>query len=61
MRRSASHSPDLGVEGVVLSDHVKSLDWRARRAEPAGKVPDETVEEIIGKLSALLEGTEDAE
>ena len=45
----------LGLEGVVLSDHVKSLDWKVRRAEPAGKVSDETLEEIIGKLSALLE------
>src|SRR3989337_3068922 len=33
----------LGVEGVVLSDHVKSFDWREGRAERAGKVPDETL------------------
>jgi mRNA interferase MazF len=42
------------IQGVVLSDHVKSLDWRARKAEGAGRVPDETLQEITGKLSALL-------
>ena len=25
----------LAVSGVVLSDHIKSLDWRARKAELA--------------------------
>lgn len=47
--------PDgLEVSGVVLSDHVKSLDWRARRVEGAGRVPHETLDEITGKLSTLL-------
>jgi mRNA interferase MazF len=51
--------PDgLVVEGVVLADHVKSLDWRARRAEDAGRIPDETLDEITGKLSALLKAFE---
>lgn len=27
------------VEGVVLSDQVNSLDWRAGQAEPIGRVP----------------------
>ena len=41
--------------GVVLADQVKSLDWRVRRAEFAGRLPDEAIREVIGKLSALLE------
>ena len=27
-------------EGVVLSDQVKSLDWKTRRAKKKGSVPD---------------------
>ena len=42
-------------EGVVLADQVKSLDWRARRAELAARLPDETWGEVIGKLATLLE------
>ena len=47
--------PDgLPVSGVVLSDQVKSLDWRARRAEWICRVPDQTVREALAKLSRLL-------
>lgn len=44
----------LEIEGVVLADHVKSLDWRARRAEAVGRISEETIAEIVGKLSTLL-------
>ena len=44
----------LRVGGVVLSDQVKSLDWRMRRAEFICKVPRQTVSEVIDKLGALL-------
>jgi mRNA interferase MazF len=46
----------LGIEGVVLADAVKSLDWQARKVESAGRVPQATLAEIVGKLSALLSG-----
>ena len=46
---------DLSVKGVVLADQVKSLDWRARRAEFAARLPRETCAEVTGKLAALLE------
>lgn len=42
------------VSGVVLADHLKSADWRARRAEFAGKAPDVVLAEISAKLRALL-------
>ena len=45
----------LAVQGVVLSDQVKSLDWRVRRAELAGRLPDDTCAEVVGKLATLLE------
>jgi mRNA interferase MazF len=47
---------ELPVGGVVLADQVKSLDWRARQAEFAARLPTNTSEEVVGKLAALLEG-----
>jgi len=44
----------LGVSGVVLSDQVKSLDWRARRAEYVGQLPAAQMLEVLGKVGALL-------
>ncbi|MGL4463321.1 MAG: endoribonuclease MazF [Planctomycetia bacterium] len=45
----------LPVSGVVLADHVKCLDWRARRAEYAGFAPDEVVAEVVRRLGLLLD------
>jgi mRNA interferase MazF len=42
------------VAGVILSDHVKCLDWRARGAEIHGSAPPDAVAEVLGKLGALL-------
>jgi mRNA interferase MazF len=47
--------PDgLPVTGVVLSDQVKSLDWRVRRSERICALPWPAVTEILQKLGALL-------
>lgn len=46
--------PGLPVSGVVLSDQVKSLDWRARHTERICVLPQPTVTEILQKLAALL-------
>ena len=48
--------PGLPVNGVVLADQVKSLDWRARQAEFAARLPRNTSAEVVGKLAVLLEG-----
>ncbi len=45
---------DLPTTGVILADQVKSLDWRARRAEFQHRVPDSVVDEVLQKLVALL-------
>jgi mRNA interferase MazF len=42
------------VSGVVLVDQLRSLDWRARRAEPAGKAPVSVIAEVVAKLRPLL-------
>ena len=44
----------LGVGGAILADHVKSLDWRARRAERAGKAPASILREVQACLAPLL-------
>ena len=44
----------LTITGVVLSDHVRSIDWRARRAERAGQAGADTLAEVAGKLTALI-------
>jgi mRNA interferase MazF len=46
--------PEAPVSGVVLSDHVKSVDWRQRRTEFAGRADDETVAEVRERLRTLL-------
>ena len=44
----------LKASGVVLSDQVKSLDWRARSTQFCCKIPDSTLSEVLNKLNALL-------
>jgi len=45
---------DLAITGAVLADQVKSLDWRARRAELIFPLPEATVAEVLQKLGTLL-------
>jgi mRNA interferase MazF len=42
------------VSGAVLSDQVKNLDWRARKATPKGKATDEELNEVRAKIAALI-------
>lgn len=44
----------LPVAGAILSDQVKSLDWRARDAELICTLPTETISEVLQKLVTLL-------
>lgn len=47
--------PDgLEVNGAILSDQVKSLDWKARKAEFGCKLPSATYNEVVQKLSTLI-------
>ena len=43
------------VSGVVLSDQIKSLDWRARQAEFICDLPSATIGEVMAKSRALLD------
>jgi mRNA interferase MazF len=42
------------VTGAVLSDQVKSLDWRVRNAELICTLPGETISEVLHKLGTLI-------
>jgi mRNA interferase MazF len=43
-----------GVTGVILADHVKSIDWKARCAERLGHSTNEVIDEVRAKLASLL-------
>jgi len=44
----------LPVTGAILSDQVKSLDWRARKAELICALPARTTSRVLEKLATLL-------
>lgn len=44
----------LAVTGAILSDQVKSLDWRARNASFICALPSATITEVLQKLNTLV-------
>ncbi len=46
---------ESGVEGAVLSDQVKSLDWEKRKAEFICQLPGRVIGDVLAKLHTLLE------
>src|SRR5260221_9085977 len=47
--------PGGKISGVIVSDHVKNLDWRQRRAIKAGKIQAAVLRAVRERLVALLE------
>lgn len=45
----------FAVRGAVLSDQLKSLDWRARLAKRIERLPADVMEEAAGKILALVD------
>lgn len=45
---------ELPVTGVVLSDQVKSLDWRSRQAQFACQAPETVLIEVLQKVATLV-------
>jgi len=43
------------AEGAVLCDQIRSLDWRARRAERLCPAPAGVLEEATAKILALVD------
>ena len=46
--------PGLPIEGVVLVDHVRSVDREARKLDIVGMAPPEILDEIDARLAPLL-------
>ncbi|MBI4565246.1 MAG: endoribonuclease MazF [Planctomycetes bacterium] len=46
--------PGRAVRGVILSDQIKSLDWRVRRARFIDRAPPALVSEVLAKAVTLL-------
>src|SRR5205085_1502743 len=44
----------LAVTGAILSDQVKSLDWRARNVSFICALPAATIAEVLQKLNTLV-------
>jgi len=42
------------ISGVVLSDHIKSLDWMSRNAERISNASDSELEEVLEKIKVLI-------
>lgn len=42
------------LTGAILADQVKTLDWRARRAEFIAAAPAASVAEVLSKLGTLI-------
>ena len=44
------------IKGAILTDHLKNLDWKARKARFIAKVKPKTISECIEKIIALVVG-----
>lgn len=42
------------IDGAVLSDHLKNLDWKARDIKYIEKAHTEVLNEVIEKISVLI-------
>lgn len=42
------------TDGVILSDQVKSLDWRMRKARFKTKIPEAQLKQVRENIKALL-------
>ena len=45
---------NLPIDGVILADQVKSLDWQSRQAVFICKVPQAILSDVVSKLDLLI-------
>ncbi len=48
------HAAAEQPEGVILADHVRCVDWRFRNAKLIQRVEANVLDEVVGKLEALI-------
>ena len=46
--------PGEPIRGVILSEHLKNLDWRQRTAQKAGRIAGSLLAEVRNRVAALL-------
>jgi mRNA interferase MazF len=46
--------PGKEVTGVILADHIKSVDWKGRQAAFITQLPDEQLNAVLNRIEALL-------
>lgn len=46
--------PELQIQGVILVDQIKCLDWKARGVKFVESLPESVVEEVQAKIEPLL-------
>jgi len=46
---------DFAIEGVILSDQLKSLDFQARAASYIDTLPADIVSQVVENINALIE------
>jgi mRNA interferase MazF len=46
--------PGIKIKGIVLSDHIRSVDWIARNAEYHSGSNDALMAEVLGRIEAIL-------
>jgi mRNA interferase MazF len=44
-----------GLSGVVLVDHLRSVDWLERNAEFKGKASKALVSDVVARIAAIIE------
>lgn len=42
------------VSGAILSDQIKSLDWKVRKAKRMACAPNNVLEEVLAKILTLI-------
>jgi mRNA-degrading endonuclease toxin of MazEF toxin-antitoxin module len=47
----------VGVTGCVFTNQFRSLDWLARHAEHRSRVNDDMMDEVLGRIEAILSRT----
>jgi len=42
------------IEGCILADHLKNVDWHARKAKLIGRAQSELMRRVLERISVLL-------
>jgi len=45
----------LKAKGAILSDQIKSLDWKARKVSLLCRLPEATINDVLNKVGTLLD------